>query len=67
MTILIPYEIDISLRHSVIIGSASVFHFMQTRMWNESMHYTTQEYNVAPQKMKILTSMWIGDLEVKRV
>ncbi|KIL47108.1 cell wall-active antibiotics response protein LiaF [Jeotgalibacillus campisalis] len=67
LTILIPYELDAAIRHSTLIGTASVFQFQTTRLWNESVSFTSESYQSSPQKIKILTSTWMGDLEVKRV
>ncbi|WP_165967261.1 cell wall-active antibiotics response protein LiaF [Jeotgalibacillus sp. S-D1] len=67
VTILVPYELDVGIRHSAILGTASVFQFQSTRLWNESVSFNSEFYADAPQKVKILTSVWVGDLEVKRV
>ncbi|KIL48280.1 cell wall-active antibiotics response protein LiaF [Jeotgalibacillus soli] len=67
ITLLVPYELDIALRHSAVIGNASLFHHMPTRLWNESVQYETEQYREAAQKVKVVTSVWIGDIEVKRV
>ncbi|MGD7046044.1 cell wall-active antibiotics response protein LiaF [Jeotgalibacillus proteolyticus] len=67
LTILVPYELDVAIRHSSLIGTASVFQFQTTRLWNESVSFTSESYPSSPQKIKILTSAWMGDLEVKRV
>lgn len=67
VTILIPYELDIGIRHTAIVGSASILNYQSTRLWNESVSFHSEDYFDAPQKVKILTSVWVGDLEVKRV
>lgn len=67
VTILVPYELDVAIRHSAILGTASIFQFPSTRLWNESVSFNSDLYADASQKVKILTSVWVGDLEVKRV
>ncbi|WP_167578701.1 cell wall-active antibiotics response protein LiaF [Jeotgalibacillus proteolyticus] len=67
ITIFIPYELDVNIHHSAIAGSADIFDYQSTRLWNESVAFQSQTYTEAHQKVKILTSAWAGDLEVKRV
>ncbi|MBA2874390.1 cell wall-active antibiotics response protein LiaF [Thermaerobacillus caldiproteolyticus] len=65
--ILVPYEVEVSIHHSVIIGSLSVFQRSETKLFNETLHFQTAGYDKAERKVKILTSMIAGALEVKRI
>ncbi|MCM3585516.1 cell wall-active antibiotics response protein LiaF [Mesobacillus maritimus] len=63
----IPYDTEVSLRHTVLVGSANVLEYQKERSFNQAFAVKTPDYETAEQKVKILTSMMIGDLEVKRV
>ncbi|MFD1739847.1 cell wall-active antibiotics response protein LiaF [Bacillus salitolerans] len=65
--ILVPYEMEVSVRHAVLTGSTTIFDHYEDRVFNQSLHYQTENYLEAEQKIKIITSMLIGDIEVKRV
>ncbi|KAF0993910.1 cell wall-active antibiotics response protein LiaF [Geobacillus sp. TFV-3] len=65
--ILVPYEIETRLVHSAIFGVASLFGKEHEKMFNETLIYQTSSYDQAEQKLKIVTSMIIGNVEVKRV
>lgn len=65
--VLIPYETELCLSHSVITGSTSIFEHHEPKMFNQTLHYTTPGYEEAGQRIKIITSMLIGDIEVKRI
>ncbi len=65
--ILIPYDVDVSIHHSVLAGSIEIFDEVEPKAINQSLYYQTPGYDTAVQRVKIVTSMWIGDLEVKRI
>ncbi len=65
--ILVPYDVEISVHHSILAGSIEIFEEIEPKAINQSLYYQTPGYETAVQKVKIVTSMWIGDLEVKRV
>jgi lia operon protein LiaF len=65
--ILVPYEVEVRLHHSVIYGSAIVFERKEANLWNETVCFQTKGYEEAEQKVKIITSMIIGTIEVKHV
>lgn len=67
ITILVPYELEISVQHSALAGEASILSSYTARLWNENVVYQTEGYEMAHQKCTILSSVWIGDIEVKRV
>src|SRR5579875_665853 len=64
--ILVPYETEVSVDHSSIVGSASVFGVREPRFFNHVFQMKPPGYNLAEQKVKILTSLIVGHLEVNR-
>ncbi|OEH93369.1 cell wall-active antibiotics response protein LiaF [Bacillus solimangrovi] len=67
ITILVPYEIEVSVYHSVIVGGTTIFSTQELNTFNQTLFYQTPLYREKEQKIKIITSMFIGNLEVKRV
>lgn len=65
--ILVPYEVDISVKHSVMVGSTLILEEEESKQWNQTVHYQTSGYEDSTQKIKIITSCLVGSLEVKRV
>ncbi|MFC4319950.1 cell wall-active antibiotics response protein LiaF [Litchfieldia salsa] len=63
----VPYELEVMINHSALIGTTSVFQHQEPRAYNQVITYQTVDYLTATQKIKIVTSMFYGDLEVKRV
>ncbi|WP_408009342.1 cell wall-active antibiotics response protein LiaF [Pseudalkalibacillus sp. A8] len=64
--ILVPYEIDVSIGHSVIAGTSRIFEHHEPKMFNQCLSYQSAGYDQSHHKVKIITSMVVGDLEVKR-
>ena len=67
VTIMIPYDVEVSVHHSVFFGSVKILDFKESSLMNRLLKVETAEYEQATQKVKIFTSMMIGDIEVKRV
>lgn len=65
--IFIPYDIEVSIHHSVVAGRADIFHHQENKVFNQILSYQTADYQHAGQKVKIITSLITGDLEVKRI
>ncbi|HAQ07881.1 MAG TPA: cell wall-active antibiotics response protein [Bacillus bacterium] len=65
--VFVPYDVEVTVRHSAIIGSAEVFQHEEDRVLNQSLFLQTAGYELAEQKVKIFTSMAVGNLEVKRI
>jgi lia operon protein LiaF len=65
--ILVPYEMEVSIHHSVIAGSTTIFEFQDTKIFNKVYHLKTFEYEKAEQKVKIFTSLVVGNIEVSRI
>lgn len=64
--ILVPYETEVSIDHSVVYGSIDIFGHEEESAWNRALHIRTEQYHEATHKVKIFTSMLTGKLEVKR-
>ena len=64
---MIPYDVEVSVHHSVFFGSARILDFNESSLINRLIKVETADYEQANQKVKIFTSMMIGDIEVKRV
>ncbi|RSK26004.1 cell wall-active antibiotics response protein [Bacillus sp. HMF5848] len=65
--VLVPYDTDVSVTHSAITGSTSIFEYDEGRIFNKTIHFETMNYDQSEQKVKIVTSMLMGDLEVRRI
>lgn len=63
----VPYDVEVSLRHSSIFGTAEVFGHQDIRMLNQNLFVQTPGYEEAGQKVKIFTSMIVGNIEVKHI
>ena len=67
ITVYVPYEVEVNIHHSALIGRVSVFQYKKTKVLNQVLSYQTENYRSTKPRVKILTSMVSGDLEVKRV
>ncbi|MEH7180012.1 cell wall-active antibiotics response protein LiaF [Neobacillus vireti] len=63
----VPYEIEVSVHHSCVVGSTTVFDHHQPQVFNQAFHLKTAGYEQAEQKVKIFTSLLVGNLEVSRI
>lgn len=64
--IIVPYDVEVSVNHSVIFGSIKVLDHVETNVWNRVLHLQTANYEASTQKVKVYTSMIVGKLEVVR-
>jgi lia operon protein LiaF len=64
--LLIPYDVEVSINHSVLAGKMKIFDNVEEG-FNKNIIYHSKDYAEAPRKLKILTSIVIGDLEVRNV
>lgn len=62
----IPYEVEVSIHHHSVFGRAHIFGVYHGNLMNKSLHYETAGYQKAASKVKIITSLVSGDIEVKR-
>lgn len=65
--ILVPYEVEVAISHSAIAGHVKIFEQEPLKFFNQNISFQTPHYEKATQKVKIVTSMMTGDLEVKRI
>ncbi|MFC3884546.1 cell wall-active antibiotics response protein LiaF [Bacillus songklensis] len=65
--VLVPYEVEMSVHHSVWAGTAKILNEYDSKVFNQVLRFQTSQYEKAEQKVKIMTSMMVGDLEVKRI
>jgi lia operon protein LiaF len=65
--ILVPYETEVSIHHSGVVGSAKVFGNDRDKIFNQVFHLKTSGYETSEAKVKIVTSLMVGNLEVSRI
>ncbi|KXG08404.1 hypothetical protein AT864_03352 [Anoxybacillus sp. P3H1B] len=65
--IFVPYELEISIVHSAVVGSTLILDKEKEQIFNQTLVWQTTAYETAEQKLKIITSMMVGNLEVKRI
>lgn len=65
--IYVPYEVEVSIHHSSVIGRAHIFSQHHWELMNKSLFYQTENYDTSYPRVKIITSIFSGDIEVKRI
>ncbi len=65
--VFVPYEVEVKVSHSVLYGSTTIFENHDLKTYNQALQYQTEQYDNEEYKLKIITSIGVGDLEVKRV
>ncbi|MFD2045104.1 cell wall-active antibiotics response protein LiaF [Ornithinibacillus salinisoli] len=66
--IYVPYEVEVSIHHSSIFGRAHILGKHHLKIMNESLIYQTEKYDTTSlPRVKIITSIVSGDIEVKRI
>ncbi|WP_404454156.1 cell wall-active antibiotics response protein LiaF [Oceanobacillus kapialis] len=65
--IFVPYEVEVSLHHSSVFGRAYVFGETDWKLMNHSIIYQTAHYDTAVTRVKVITSIFSGDIEVVRI
>ncbi|WP_444683970.1 cell wall-active antibiotics response protein LiaF [Alkalicoccus luteus] len=66
VTVLVPYEMEVQVLHSALYGSAEILG-ERKRLLNESISLETPGYAEADVRVKIMTSVMSGELEVRRI
>ncbi|MCT2538215.1 cell wall-active antibiotics response protein LiaF [Aquibacillus koreensis] len=64
--IIVPYDVEVSVNHSVLVGSIEVLDHVIENTWNQVIHLESPDYQSSKQKVKLFTSTLTGKLEVKR-
>ncbi|WP_164668180.1 cell wall-active antibiotics response protein LiaF [Virgibacillus doumboii] len=67
IVVYIPYEVEVSVHHSSIFGRAHILGEQNWKLINQSLLYQTKNYDTAFPRVKIVTSVISGDIEVKRI
>ncbi|ASN04810.1 cell wall-active antibiotics response protein LiaF [Virgibacillus necropolis] len=67
IAIYIPYEVEVSIHHSSVFGRAHIFGLHHQKLMNQSLLYRTEKYESTYPRVKIITSLLSGDIEVKRI
>lgn len=62
----VPYDIELSLNHSVIMGRVSLPGHEETG-FNRNVTFRTEQYKETPRRIKIISSLVVGDTEVRKV
>ncbi|GGB36130.1 hypothetical protein F3157_03615 [Virgibacillus dakarensis] len=65
--IYIPYEVEVSIHHSSIFGRAHILGEHHWNLMNQTLSYQTEGYDSAYPRVKIITSLLSGDIEVRRI
>jgi lia operon protein LiaF len=65
--ILIPYEVEVSVHHSSVFGRAHILGENNWKLINQSLIYQTKNYDTDSPRVKIITTVLSGDIEVKRI
>ncbi|GAB2542619.1 cell wall-active antibiotics response protein LiaF [Gracilibacillus alcaliphilus] len=66
VTIIVPYDVEIILDHTVVFGDIHVFDHSEANAFNRHIQLQTKDYYASDQRVKIFTQMIAGKLEVKR-
>jgi|GEM_PF-588481 len=62
----IPYDVELSLHVSILAGKTNIFD-EKKNIFNLTQKYQTADYQSATRKVKIITSVVVGDIEVRNV
>ncbi|MCO7175296.1 cell wall-active antibiotics response protein LiaF [Sporolactobacillus kofuensis] len=65
--ILVPYDVDVCLHYSVVLGQLDFFDHHEHQLVHEVRALQTSRYAEADQKVKIMISSLAGGLEVRRI
>lgn len=63
----IPYDMEVSINHSILFGSYHIFGEEEENAWNKNVSIRTANFDQAETRVKIFTSFLAGSLEVKRI
>lgn len=68
IVIYVPYDVEVSIHHNSVFGRAYIFGEFNGSLVNKSLQYETERYgeNILP-RVKIITSLISGDIEVRRI
>ncbi|HLR69482.1 cell wall-active antibiotics response protein LiaF [Virgibacillus alimentarius] len=67
IVIYVPYEVEICIHHSSIFGRVTILGNYHGKLMNQTISYQTENYVHTDRRVKIMTSLLSGDIEVKRI
>src|SRR5699024_4224608 len=67
MIIYIPYDTEFVIHHSAVFGRAYILNKRHEQLLNQQLSYQTENYIHAQTRVKIITSVFSGNIEVKRI
>ncbi|GAA0422188.1 MAG: cell wall-active antibiotics response protein LiaF [Bacillota bacterium] len=67
LEIYVPYDVEVSIHHSSVFGRAHILGHYHEKLMNQSLLYQTKDYDTVVPRVKIVTSLLSGDIEVKRI
>lgn len=67
ITIYIPYDTEFMIHHSAVFGRAYILNKRHEQLINQQLSYQTANYPHAKTRVKIVTSIISGNVEVKRI
>ncbi|MCD8508614.1 MAG: cell wall-active antibiotics response protein LiaF [Bacillus sp. (in: Bacteria)] len=65
--IYVPYDVEVMITHSAAFGRATIFQQQHEQLFNQCITYRTEDYETNTPRVKIVTSIMSGDIEVKRI
>lgn len=65
--IYIPYETEFMIHHSAVFGNAFILHKEYGNLLNQQLSFKTAHYDNQHPRIKIITSVLSGDIEVRRI
>jgi lia operon protein LiaF len=63
----VPYEVEVCILHSAVFGRANILGEHHLKLVNQSISYQTENYLNEKPCVKIITSIFSGDIEVTRI
>lgn len=65
--IYIPYDTEFMIHHSAVFGRAYILNKRHEHLLNQQLSYQTESYPHTQTRVKIITSVFSGNVEVKRI
>ncbi|WP_416151375.1 cell wall-active antibiotics response protein LiaF [Salipaludibacillus sp. HK11] len=65
--IYVPYEVEVSVHHSSMFGQLSIFKGHEMKLFNQSVAFQTENFQQGKPRVKVVTSIFSGDIEVRRI
>lgn len=66
ITIYVPYELEVSIQHSTLLGEVNIFNKNYGFVVNQTIAIKTENFHETKERLKIITSILSGSLEVVR-